>query len=99
MKIFTYNQYIKYIHKVRLNAVLQLAEEGEQYNIEKTNHRHDKLMKNILKDKKEVAMLINNFLEPKEEIKQEQLIRYTNSYITKKYKAKEADLVYRLKNK
>ena len=36
--------------------------------------------------------------ELKEEVKAEDLIRYTNSYITKKYKSKEADLVYKLKN-
>ena len=84
---------------MRLNAVLQLAEEEEKYNIETINHKHDKLMKNILKDKKEAVMLINNFLEPKEKIKEKELTRYTNSYISKKYKSKEADLVYRVKSK
>lgn len=100
LKVFTYNQYIKCIHTLRLNAVLQLAEESAEYNLKKPekNYSHDKLVKNILKDKKEAEEFINQFLEPKEKVKAEDLIRYTNSYITKKYKSKEADLVYKLKN-
>lgn len=100
MKVFTYSQYIKCIHTLRLNAVLQLAEESAEYhlnNAEKT-YSHDKLLKNILQDKKEAEEFINQFIEPREEVKAENLIRYTNSYITKKYKSKEADLVYKLKN-
>lgn len=100
LKTFTYGQYIKCIHVLRLNAVLQLAEESAEYNIKKLEKKyaHDKLVKNILKDKKEAEEFINQFLEPKEKVKAENLIRYTNSYITKKYKSKEADLVYKLKN-
>lgn len=100
MKVFTYSQYIKCIHTLRLNAVLQLAEESAEYKLNQTEKKysHDKLVKNILKDKKEAEEFINQFLEPKEEVKAEDLIRYTNSYITKKYKSKEADLVYKLKN-
>lgn len=101
LKVFTYGQYIKCIHTLRLNAVLQLAEESAEYNLrnQKKKYSHDKLIKNILKDEKEAEKLINQFLNPKEEVKAEELIRYTNSYIAKKYKAKEADLVYKMKNK
>ncbi len=101
MKVFTYKEYIKYIHTFRLNAVMQLAEESEEYKLEQTiekNYSHDKLIKNILQNKKEVAQFINQFVEPREDIREEQLVRYTNSYITKKYKSKEADLVYRIKD-
>lgn len=101
MKVFTYNQYIKCIHAFRLNAVMQLAEESTEYKLEQPdkNYSHDRLIKNILQDKKEATKFINQFVEPREEIKEEDLIRYTNSYITKKYKSKEADLVYKLKSK
>ena len=100
MKIFTYNQYIKCIHTLRLNAVLQLAEEGEEYQLENTNKRysHNKLVKNILKDKKEAEKFINYFIKPQKHIKAEELEIYTSSYITKKYKSKEVNLVYKLKN-
>lgn len=100
MKVFTYGQYIKCIHTLRLNAVLQLAEQSAGYSLEKSDVRysHDKLIKSILKDKKEAEEFINQFLEPREKVNVENLMRYTNSYITKKYKSKEADLVYKLKN-
>ena len=56
MKVFTYKNYIKCIHTLRLNAIFQLAEENANYNINrnKINNRHDKLIKNILKDEKEM---------------------------------------------
>lgn len=104
MKIFTYKNYIECIHKLRLNAVLRVAEEGETYNLEvKTQEKnkdkkHDKLVKTILKKPEEMAKIINEFLEPSVEVKSENLVKYTNSYITQKYKSKEADIVYKLKN-
>lgn len=100
MKVFTYGQYIKCIHTLRLNAVMQLAEESAKYNLNQVEKKysHDKLIKNILQDKKEATQFINQFVEPREKVKEEELIRYTNSYITKKYKSKEADLVYKLKS-
>ena len=51
MKIFSYYDYIKCIHTLRLNAVLQLSEEGTKYQLERktTKNKHDKLVKNILK--------------------------------------------------
>lgn len=101
MKTFTYKDYIKCIHTLRLNAVLQLAEEGTKYKIQqnKIKNKHDKLVKNILKDEKEMSKFINDFLEPSKRVESYNLVKYTNSYITKKYKTKEADLVYKLKNK
>lgn len=101
MKVFTYFEYVKVIHTLRLNAVLELAEESTNYKLEhkKTEKTHDKLIKNILKDNVEMANFINQFLNPNEKIEEENLIRYTNSFITKKYQGKEADLVYKLKNK
>ena len=104
MKVFTYKNYIECIHKLRLNAVLRVAEEGETYNLEvKTQEKnkdkkHDKLVKTILKNPEEMAKIINEFLEPSVEVKSEKLAKYTNSYITQKYKSKEADIVYKLKN-
>ena len=101
MKVFTYFEYIKAIHALRLNAVLELAEESTPYEIKrKTQEKvHDKLVKNILKNKTEMTNFINEFLEPKEKVLEENLMSCTNSFITKRYQGKEADLVYKLKNK
>lgn len=101
MKIFTYKDYIKCIHTLRLNAVLQLAEEGTKYKIQqnKMKNKHDKLVENILKNEVEMSKFINDFIEPNQKVESQHLIKYTNSYITKKYKTKEVDLVYKLKSK
>lgn len=104
MKVFTYYDYIKGIHSVRRNFVSGLAEESATYNLiitkddKNENKPHDKLIKEILKDKKELVNLVNKFLKPKEKIKEE-IEKYTNSYINKKYKSKEADIVYKMKDK
>ena len=100
MQIFTYRDYIKYIHTLRLNAVLQLAEEGQEYQLskkEKRHNTHDKLVKNILKNEIEIKKFINQFINSELNISLDDLIKFTNSYITKKYNSKEADLVYKLK--
>lgn len=107
MKIFTYNDYIKSIHYLKRNPVKGLAEEGIQYNLLVTKDKnsknadkpHDKLIKQILKNKNELIGLINKFLNPKHLLKENDVEKYTNSYITKKYKSKEADIVYKLKEK
>lgn len=102
LKTFTYNEYIKLIHILRLNAVFQLAEETTQYNIleNKENQKaHDRLVKDILKNKDEITKFLNQYITKENKIKEYELVKYTNSFITRKYKAKEADLVYKVKNK
>ena len=102
MKTFTYSQYIKCIHTYRLNAVMQLAEGMTEYKLQNKKEKflHGQLLKSILQNKKEVAGFINEFVEPREKIRQEDLVHCTiSSYITKRYRGKEADFVYKLKNK
>lgn len=101
MKVFTYHDYIEVIHTLRLNAVLQLAEESTNYKLienEDHNKMHDKLVKSILKNKTEIVKFINQFISEKQNIKIDDIVKFTNSYVTKRYKSKEADLVYKLKN-
>ncbi len=95
MKVFTYNQYIKYIHKLRLNTILQVAEESEEYHLEgeERQYLYDKLIKTILNEEEEARKFINYFIEPQKFIETNELIRYTNN------KSKEADLIYKLKGK
>ena len=96
MHVFTYNDYIKSIHHLRLNAVMRLAEEEAKYDIGTTQ---DKLVKIILKDKKEVAKLINDFTEPKKSIKENEITEYDNDFVKKRYTYKGPDLVYKLKER
>ena len=53
----------------------------------------------ILNNKKEVAILINQEIKPENEIKEEDIEKYETKYIVKLYKEKQADIVYKLKNK
>lgn len=78
---------------------MQLAEESTEYKLEQKEGKksYNNLIKNILEDKKEVTQFINQFIKLRKEIKEEELVRYTNPYLTKKYKARKADLVYKLK--
>ena len=102
LKTFTYSQYIKCIHTYRLNAVMQLAEGMTEYKLQNKKEKflHGQLLKSILQNKEEVAGFINEFMEPREKIRQEDLVHCTiSSYITKRYRGKEADFVYKLKNK
>lgn len=79
---------------------MQLAEESVEYNINPSsrNYLDNQLIKDILQDKKEATKFINQFVKPRREVKEEELVKYTNYYMTKKYKSKEADLIYKLKN-
>ena len=94
MKFFTYHNYIDCIHKLRLNAILKMAEEGEEYNI---INKKDKTIKKILENTEEVEKLINNFLSPNEKVKKEELQRWKRKYITNKYKNDKPILIYKQK--
>ena len=39
MEVFTYEDYIKSIHTLRLNNVFQLAEEGERYSFDDVENK------------------------------------------------------------
>ena len=42
LEVFSYNDYIKCIHTLRLNAVFRLAEEGTEYNLEIDKQKKEK---------------------------------------------------------
>lgn len=99
MKVFTYYDYIKCIHSVRLNKGQGLAEEQAKYKIgedKKEINKQDKVIKAILKNKDEIAKLINDFLKVNKKIYSKDLSEYTKADITKKYK-EEAEIIYKLK--
>ena len=103
MKSFTYFDYIKCIHKLRLNAVLQLCEPKVEYNLEteenkKQTTEEKKEIIEILKSKAEMAKFINEFLHPKKEIKEEELFEYKEKVKFEIIKKKRPDIIYYLKN-
>jgi len=110
LKFITKLDYLKYRRKHP--KIMMLAEEGEEYKIpteeerkygqetlEKIDKKHDKMVKVIFSQKREVATFINQFINLEEKIKAEQLQSCQNEFITWQYKGKQVDIVYRLKEK
>ena len=100
MEVFTYNNYITCIHTLRLNSVSKLAEESEKYNLEIDNQKknlndiYKEMIKEILKNKNEIAGIVNDFIDTSKKIKGKYLEKCTN----KKYNL-DGNVVYRLKDK
>lgn len=59
--------------------------------------KHDKSFKNILSEVDEMSKFLSQYLGW--EVKKEDLEKYKNSFITKQYKNKESDTIYKHKNK
>ena len=82
------------IDKIELNDKLKDISQKE-----KINKEHDKTYRQILSNKKDAVYIINEALKLKENkrIKEEEIEKYNSSFITKEYKEREADIVYKLK--
>ena len=94
----TYKEYLKYEELNRKNNNYnQVKEESENYTYDK-NNEHDKVFRDLLNIKEEALILINKALKPKEKIKEE-IELYNNRFITSKYKDRESDIIYKVKNK
>ena len=98
---FTYDDYIKCIHTLRLNAVLELAEEKGNYNVhtKRKNHLYDNLIKDILSNTKEVASIINECLDLDYLIKEDELLVHKNSHIRRKNSLTYSDIIYKVNKK
>lgn len=98
VELFSY----KMNQKSKENSILQ--EENETYEIvSKTqiHQKNDKTYRNLLMSKKDATHIINEVLhiEAKKEIKPEEIEAYNSSFINKQFKNKEADIVYKMKEK
>lgn len=103
MKSFTYFDYIKCIHKLRLNAVLQLCEPNTEYEINpkeknKKQAKEKKEITKILQNKIEMAKFINEFLEPKRKIQEKELTKYEQKIKHVIIQKKDPDIIYYLEN-
>ncbi len=97
MKYFTYKDYIKCIHTLRLNSIMKLAESMETYNIRKNNEAnlYKRLCTNLLKNPKHLSEFLSEFLKSDIEIEENNLKPYTNDFMDKKIKS---NLTYKLAN-
>lgn len=83
---------------------ITLQEENEDYEVTRKNKIHqknDKTYRSLLKSKKDVIHIINDVLqlEEKAKIKPEEIEAYNSSFVTRQLKNKEADIVYKMKEK
>lgn len=94
------------LEKEKQNKICNtLMENNEKYildyNNEKSNNKinneHDKIFRILLDKKIDVAKFINKIL--KQDINAEKLEKYNSSFINRKFENREADVVYKIKNK
>ena len=97
---FTYQNYLQYLYlQPNIEDTLYVAEDSADYFLKESKNKdkkHDKIFRDILQDKTEMTEFIKNFINSniKEELEQ-----YKENYITKEYKYKQADVVYKVKGK
>ncbi|MBQ2835599.1 MAG: Rpn family recombination-promoting nuclease/putative transposase [Clostridia bacterium] len=100
---FTYEDYLNYCDSLYCydsKDTLCAKEESVAYTTEESkkktgDKKHDKIFKEILQNPKEMAQFINNFTKHKVNV--DELENYTENYITKDFKYKQADIVYKIK--
>ena len=100
MVIFTTKEYLRYNDFFQI--MLGLNEETVEYEYEKTHQYHDKIFKDVLDNKGEIINLLRNYIEKNANeitIGQDDIERYNRKFITGNYKNKEADIIYKLKEK
>lgn len=97
---YTTYDYLKLKHFFGL-AINGLREESAKYilNSKSDYHKHDKLFKDILSNKKEIVKLVNKYIMPEKKITEEEIEKYDTRYVTREYEEKEADIVYKIKDK
>ena len=98
-----FEEYEKLRNKPNLSLITndyyKIAEEESKYtyNENYTNNFNDKIMRKILKDKVQASIYLNEWLKIKKgfEIKPDEIEEVTESYITKSWKNRETDIVYK----
>lgn len=82
---------------------LCVQEGSTEYNLEEKQNektgdkKHDKIFKEILQNRSEITQFINKFTKYK--VEEQELEIYNVNYITKDFKYKQADIVYKIKGK
>lgn len=105
MVYITYKEYMQYLrqkHMLELKEDEQDYEYESEYDIEKVkevNKKHDKMMRRILSKEKEMVKFINDFLKIDKKIKEGEIVQCKSDFITKNYKDRQSDIIYKIKNK
>lgn len=90
---------------------MRLEDTGIEYKLEKNykiydekeikeiDKKHDKMFRNILSRKTEMAEFLNDFLSLKEKVRETEIIQCYTDLITSRYKDRHSDIIYKLKEK
>lgn len=104
IKKFTYIEFLKYQEYIEnINYFKNVLKEDStiyQYNKGIIFHKHDKIFRQVLEDKKEVVSFINktlNLEHRKEELKEQDIEKYNENFITNSFQYAQTDIVYRKK--
>ena len=105
--IFTYADYLNYCNNLKFPEIKEeffcIAEDGAEYVLDVKNERktgdkkHDKIFKDILQNKREMVQFLDYFIKYK--IPLEELENYNPNYITKNFKYKQIDILYKVTGK
>ena len=103
LQILTYRDYLLYREIIREEYVFSCSEEQQPYYInpenKEINKKHDKFFRDILSDKSEITNFLKDFINHENTIKPEDIEPYNTSFVTSKYQNREADIVYKIKEK
>lgn len=114
MKYCNYDEFLSYVeelYKIELKLVnnifcnLIICEKQEKYNYKKVENQlhnvHDISLRNILMNKREMAIFLNNILSlkgTKNQINENNLELCNQNFITKSFYNKQADIIYKRKD-
>ena len=82
-----------YLEQVKINRKIE-RETNKSYT-----KKHDKLFRDTLDDKIEVVKFIEYFINSKSTLKAAEIEKYNRNFITKDYKERQSDIVYKIKDK
>ena len=82
-----------YLEQVKINRKIE-RETNKSYT-----KKHDKLFRDTLDDKIEVVKFIEYFINSKSTLKATEIEKYNRNFITKDYKERQSDIVYKIKDK
>lgn len=106
LQILTYSDYLLYKRITEENCELECNEDEQPYYLgnefnEKIqiNNKHDKCFRDVLSDKSEITNFLKDFINSENTIKPDDIEPYNTSFITSKYQNREADIVYKIKDK
>lgn len=99
MVLFTYTDYLR-CTKLLQTTTLTVQEDSTPYvpleQKQEIYHKHDKLYRDLLNNKKEFSLFLQDFFCY---WLQSDFVKYNRSFITKDYSSKYSDVIFKLKNK